>query len=671
MPDIYEYRRILRGLWGTDSKVQVKDNLSLSLVYTPGVGSSCMEIKDNVAASYELTNRRNSIAVICVNNEMPESVIPLVEAVAIDYKLFGDVDAYPFAVKADTPTKLASVLKNLAPTYNGFDLSLVDSRWLSELDSLLDLSATNILISKKIKSDILKIAQDTGLSTRLLEESIVPAVIRGIIDSEQYCMPEEKFLFNIMKSIARGIPGKDRDVDYSALSELSDAVCGSFGKENSFPRLADRSFLGASVNFGEDFYNNDNVSQRSLDLHRSKRGVVSTALKFNARDNRTVMSVLSAENIARVVHDIEKNIEKAYELTPKGNLAAVISDGTAVLGFGDIGPEAGMPVMEGKCVLLKALAGVDAMPICLATKEPKQIIEVVSSIAPVLGGLNLEDISAPRCFEVENGLKSILDIPVFHDDQHGTAIVVLAGILNSLKLCGKTLETAKIVISGAGAAALSVANILLDCGAKNIILSDIVGTVYAERTELMDVYKLEMAKRTNPENIRGTLSDAIKGADVFIGLSAAGVLKPEMIKLMANKPIVLALANPVPEIMPDVALQAGAFVVATGRSDFENQINNSLAFPGIFRGALDTRAREINMPMKIAAAHAIARLVPEDKLSPKYVIPNALDLRVPPAVAGAAAEAAVKTGAARVNIAPELITNRLKNYLYDGFLTAL
>ena len=359
------------------------------------------------------------------------------------------------------------------------------------------------------------------------------------------------------------------------------------------------------------------------------------------------LSVAYTPGVAEPCLEIEKDVDLSYKYTRRGNLVAVITDGTAVLGLGDIGPEAGMPVMEGKCALFKRFADVDAFPLCVRSKDVDEIVRTVSLIAGSFGGVNLEDISAPRCFEIEQKLKEICDIPIFHDDQHGTAVVVLAAALNALKVVGKDIHDIKVVTSGAGAAGIAIIKLLVAMGLRNVIMCDRTGTIYEGRENLNPV-KEEMAKITNREMVKGTLADAIKGADMFIGVSAPNTLTKEMIGTMAKDPIVFAMANPLPEIMPDEAKEAGARVVGTGRSDYPNQINNVLAFPGIFRGALDVRASQINDEMKIAAAYAIAGTIKEDELSEGYIIPGAFDERVVKNVAKAVAEAAVRTGVNRI-----------------------
>ena len=359
------------------------------------------------------------------------------------------------------------------------------------------------------------------------------------------------------------------------------------------------------------------------------------------------LSVAYTPGVAEPCLEIEKDVDLSYKYTRRGNLVAVITDGTAVLGLGDIGPEAGMPVMEGKCALFKRFADVDAFPLCVRSKDVDEIVRTVSLIAGSFGGVNLEDISAPRCFEIEQRLKEICDIPIFHDDQHGTAVVVLAAAINALKVVGKDIHDIKVVTSGAGAAGIAIIKLLVAMGLRNVIMCDRTGTIYEGRENLNPV-KEEMAKITNREMVKGTLADAIKGADMFIGVSAPRTLTKEMVGTMAKDPIVFAMANPLPEIMPDEAKEAGATVVGTGRSDYPNQINNVLAFPGIFRGALDVRASQINDEMKIAAAYAIAGTISDDELNAGYIIPGAFDERVVRNVAKAVAEAAVRTGVNRI-----------------------
>lgn len=387
-------------------------------------------------------------------------------------------------------------------------------------------------------------------------------------------------------------------------------------------------------------------AKKSLELHEQLKGKIEVVARTKV-DSREALSLAYTPGVAQPCLEIQKDINKSYELTRRWNTVAVVTDGTAVLGLGDIGPEAGMPVMEGKCVLFKEFGGVDAIPLCVRSKDVDDIVNTVALLAGSFGGVNLEDISAPRCFAIEEKLKQRCDIPVFHDDQHGTAVIVMAALKNALRLTGRKLEDIKVVTSGAGAAGTAVVKLLAGSGVKNIIMCDRGGAIYTGRPGL-NAAKTEIAAITNPRLEQGRLADVIKGADVFIGVSAPGLLTPDMVRTMNRDSIIFACANPVPEILPDEAKAAGAAVVSTGRSDYPNQVNNVLAFPGIFRGALDARASDINEAMKLAAADAIAGLVSDEELSADYILPLAFDPRVKEAVAEAVNKAAHDTGVARI-----------------------
>lgn len=387
-------------------------------------------------------------------------------------------------------------------------------------------------------------------------------------------------------------------------------------------------------------------AKESLKLHYELKGKIEIAARTKANDRQS-LSLAYTPGVAEPCLEIQKDVNKSYELTRRWNTVAVVTDGTAVLGLGDIGPEAGMPVMEGKCLLFKEFGGVDAIPLCIRSKDVDEIVNTVALLAGSFGGINLEDISAPRCFEIERKLKERCDIPVFHDDQHGTAVIMLAGLINALKVVGKRLEDVKIVTSGAGAAGIAIIKLLVSAGAGNVVMTDRTGAIYNGRPGLNPA-KQEIAEITNPARESGSLADAIKGADVFIGVSAPGVLTAQMVQSMAKDAIVFACANPTPEIFPDEAKRAGAAVVSTGRSDYPNQINNVLAFPGIFRGALDARASDINDEMKFAAAYALAGMVNDAELSCDNILPQAFDEGVGETVAEAVRETAVKSGVARI-----------------------
>ena len=386
--------------------------------------------------------------------------------------------------------------------------------------------------------------------------------------------------------------------------------------------------------------------QYALDKHKEWQGKIEVVTRAPIT-NREELAVAYTPGVAEPCLAISKDVDLSYVYTRRANLVAVVTDGTAVLGLGDIGPEAGMPVMEGKCALFKTFGDVDAFPLCVRSKSVDDIVNTVALLAGSFGGVNLEDISAPRCFEIEKRLKEVCDIPIFHDDQHGTAVVTLAAMINALKLVGKKMENLSVVVNGSGAAGIAITKLLMSRGLKKVILCDRKGAIYEGRDGLNEI-KAEMAKISNLERKQGSLAEVIKGADVFIGVSAPGSLTAEMVKTMAPDPIIFAMANPVPEIMPDEAKAAGVRIMGTGRSDFPNQINNVLAFPGIFRGALDVRASDINDEMKIAAAEAIAGVIPENEITPEYIIPDSFDPRVKDAVAEAVKAAARRTGVARI-----------------------
>lgn len=387
-------------------------------------------------------------------------------------------------------------------------------------------------------------------------------------------------------------------------------------------------------------------AKESLKMHYDLKGKIEVVSRAKV-DSSEALSLAYTPGVAAPCLEIQKDVNKSFELTRRWNTVAVVTDGSAVLGLGDIGPEAGMPVMEGKCVLFKEFGDVDAIPLCIRSHDVDEIVNTVRLLAGSFGGVNLEDIAAPRCFEIEKKLKECCDIPIFHDDQHGTAVITMAGLINALKIVGKKLADVKIVTSGAGAAGIAIIKLLISMGLKNVIMTDRHGAIYEGRDNLNTV-KEEMAKITNQSHEKGSLADVIKGADVFIGVSAPGTLTKDMVRSMAKDPVIFACANPVPEIYPDEAKEAGAAVVSTGRSDFPNQVNNVLCFPGIFRGALDVHAADINDEMKIAAAYAIAGLVSDEELNPDYILPAAFDSRVKDAVAEATRKAAIESGAARI-----------------------
>ncbi len=507
----------------------------LSLIYTPGVGFSSKEIARDINITNTLTNRLNSLAVICDCKKCPESYLPYSQAVANIIKKTTNIDAYPLVSKDYSLDKL---VENLSPSFAGFYIFT---------DKSLNTFTQNVVVSDYSDFDFDKIVQNA------------------------------------------------RKIQNGLKTEIS----------------------------AEPLYDDDIFRTKSLQLRSSLMGVIETDNTFKNVSLQDIKDEFSKENIDLIVEKIKHNPALANECTSKKNTIAIISDGSAVLGLGNIGANAGMPVMEGKAAIFKALGDVNAIPICLKTQDINEIVDIATAISYSFGGINLEDINAPRCFEIEEKLTGNTNIPIFHDDQHGTAIIVLAGLLGALKLAHKNISDVKIVMSGAGAAAQAVAKLLLKAGAKNLILRDINGVI-SKKSKHDDKYLKQLAQKTNPECIDGTLADIIAGADVFIGLSAPNLVTSEMVKSMNDKAIVFSLANPTPEIMPNVAKEAGAFIVASGRSDFENQINNSLAFPGIFKGLLCKGIKKITDDTKYSAALAIAKYA-EKTLAVDMILPKALD----------------------------------------------
>ena len=519
---------------------------------------------------------------------------------------------------------------NIALVFPGFFRGLLDARATEVNQEMLSAAAT--ALAARVSPD--ELAPDYVIPS-ILDYNVAPNIAKAVAQA----------------AIASGVARADVDPQ-----EIAD---------NTYRYIYESQ--AAAVPPPTEAGKRGSLGEQAVDLRRRYRGVLEVKSKLAIKDAYTLGMYLPPINSkpAQLIHE---DASRVYEYTAKGNLVAVVTDGTAVLGLGNIGPQAALPVMEGKAVLFNTFAGVEAFPICLTTQDVDEIVAAVTCIAPTFGGINLEDIAAPRCFAIEAKLKKAIDIPVFHDDQHGTAVVVLAGILNALKLVNKDLSEVKVVMNGSGAAGIAVTKMLLSAGIQDIILCDTRGAVYEGRPAGMNWIKDEMALVTNREKLAGSLADVLVGRDIFIGVSAPGVLTQDMIRSMAPDPIIFALSNPVPEIMPHEAVAAGAKVIATGRSDFKNQVNNSLAFPGIFRGALDVRATDINEAMKIAAAHAIAGMVQADELEPEYIIPAGMDFRVPPVVAAAVAQAAMDSGVARRQVDPERIAESTRRFIYEGVL---
>jgi len=520
---------------------------------------------------------------------------------------------------------------NVALAFPGILRGVIDARATRIYDEMLIAAAdaiASLVLDKELGHD--------RIVPRVLDLRVGPAVAGAVANA----------------AVALGVAADDVDPDY--VQERTRHLV--YEGESA---LVDHAFSSEAKTLGDE----------ALELHRRYRGAIEVTSKIPLKDEHTLL-IIANPGVGVPVREIIKSPLRVWEYTSKGNLVAVITDGSAVLGLGNIGPEAALPVMEGKCVLFKTLAGIEAIPICLGTQDAEEIIAMVKSLEPSLGGVNLEDIAAPRCFEIERRLRIETDIPIFHDDQHGTAVVVLVGLINALRLTGRDIGAVKVTVNGAGAAGIAVTRLLMKAGVRDVILCDTHGILVPGR-EHMNAEKEAIARVTNPGRLSGSLADALRGRDLFIGLSGPNLVTPDMVNAMAPRPIIFALANPVPEIAPEAALQAGAAVVATGRSDYKNQINNAIAFPGIFRGALDVAARNINDEMKIAAAHALADLVPDYELSPDYIMPRALDFRGAPEVAAAVARAAIETGEARRRVDPKLILENTRDFLYGGTLRAL
>ena len=519
--------------------------------------------------------------------------------------------------------------------------------------------------------------------------SIFPGVFRGLLD-----VRAERFSIEMAVAAAKALAGVVGDklqadyiipkvLDFRTAPAVAAAVARAAIKSGEARVEADpdeiaektrRYVYEGRMPIKPRSYDNGSKSlgEQSVELHERYQGVLEIKNKIPVRDDYNLNLFYLVPGAMEPTRIIAKERSEVFNLTARGNLVAVVSDGSAVLGLGNIGARAALPVMEGKAVLFNTFAGVEAFPICIATQDADEIIELVKHIEPTFGGINLEDISAPRCFYIEQRLKEETDIPIFHDDQHGTAVVVLAGLLNACRLLKCNMKDLRIVVNGAGASAVAVSKLLKKVGIGDLILCDTTGVLYRGRKENMNWIKKEMARKTNKERLQGTLADAMKGADVFIGLSVADSVSPKMVQSMAKNPIIFALANPNPEIMPAKARRAGAAVIATGRSDFPNQVNNSLVFPGVFRGALDARVRNITDRMKIAAAKAIAGLVDDDTLSPEVIIPSGTDYTVAPAVAEAVAREAVRSGKARVKVDPRAVAEKVRHFVYeDGLPTDL
>ena len=686
------YEQLLRkymGLITVIPKIPVRDKLALSLVYTPGVGASCKQIEKDTKLALKYTNKLNSMLVItdctALKNYSHDKInnmigIPYVEASSAYYKSIANIDSYPIVLDSSLISdgkEMAQLVKALMPGYSLVELLGIDEKRLEEFRSSIGNNDFGYITLDKRKIDEeFSLKEITGISAHF----IFSAVIRISLDFhvsnklddlinfvKVYITQNREELISLRNNCINQVYLRILNVlgEYivqNKLSEISE-INFSYNKFSEFLSVGKNAWIEEFPNnyFSSEHTNDDN----SLLLHQRYKGVIESGVKI---EKISLCSLENWKNLDHISDILLLNPDEAYKLTCKSNMGSIITNGTAILGFGDIGTLAGLPVMEGKSVLFKLFGGVDIVPLCIECKDPKLLIKYVRMVSPIFAAINLEDIKAPECFEVEQTLADLIDYPVFHDDQHGTAIIVVAGILNALKLLNKKLCDLKIIINGAGAAGLSVTQLLLSEGAQNIIICDTTGAIYTGRSTNMNKFKEQLALNTNPNKENGKLTDVIRKAHIFIGLSAPKTLTQDMVKSMSEKPIIFALANPTPEIMPDEAKEAGAYIIATGRSDFNNQINNSLAFPGIFRGAIDVRAKRVNLQMKIAAAHAISNLLDFKELSPEKIIPESLDTRVPIAVASAVSQEAKNSNVARLIIDEKYVQENIKGWILEGKL---
>lgn len=732
--EIYEeILRKHNGILELSLKFPVRDIFALSLVYTPGVAAPCLEIQKDLAKSYSYTNKLNSMLIVtdCSKFEKQSgsvwndsAAMPFLEAFCVYYKNLANLDCYPiildasqiqngeefaetvyavaasfsavefFGVAEKTIFEFRKIFNSKKPSENtflwldasdkkalyqrfGMDITFVYAAVLRVLlDAQVYIDANTILEKIFVKFFVdenqKRIFENINLykKTNIIINEVTKIIFANLTKIENYAEGEKH-----LESISSGSVLGFQYLKYFSFNkpefninnmELSEKYIQS--KYEKFLLEGEQSWVNVLPNDYSQEKNTNDIN--ALILHWRYKGVIQTSSKIQIRDINELQKLFCFDNLEKVSEIIRKNPAEAFRLTCKSNLGAIITNGTAVLGLGDIGALAGQPVMEGKSVLFKLYGGTDIIPICIQEKNEDKLIKIIQRLGAGLSIINLEDIKAPQCFKVEKSLNQSFDFPVFHDDQHGTAVVTLAGLINAMKI-KKVEDKAKvrIIMNGAGAAGLSVTELLMHYGFTNFIVCDTEGAIYKNRPNNMNEFKNKLADLTNKNNEQGKLEEIIKGADVFIGLSAAGALTQDMVKSMADKPVIFALANPKPEIYPKEALEAGAFIVATGRSDFPNQINNSLAFPGIFRAAIDTKAKNITTEMKVAAAVGIASLIDEEELRVDYIMPRSLDTGVSIAVTKAVAETAIKSGEARKNdVSVDLIEENIYSWFLEGKL---
>ena len=699
--DLESILRRHHGLLEISIKVNIRDASTLSMVYTPGVATPCLDIQKDITRAYEFTNKGNSILVLTDSSNLKKdkwndnAAMPYLEGFCAIYKHYANIDAYPIILDSSKVTDeniLCDTVNAISLSYSGVELFGVNEDRMKKFGELFEKSAFKdkyAYIDTNCKKSIDDYLKDK--KTPLSSHSIVSAIWRVLLDCHVSgnATPILTHVFDLIKNGSIKLEGGFHTQYFNVLDAVIDYVFDKKLVNNTLdkynwkgqPTTKDyvRDKYDAFSTFGhrawvEDmpkgYYMKKHTNPENADLlHSRNKGVIEIGLKIQINCPNHLKHLFSWENLDAVSKKIIEKPELVYVYTCKNNYGAIVTNGTAILGLGNIGALAGMPVMEGKSVLFKHFGGTDICPICIQEYDNDKLIAYIQRISPSFAIINLEDIKGPDCFNIENKLIETVECPMFHDDQHGTACVVLAGLINAMKLRGTKPEDAKIVMNGAGAAGIAVCQLLMNYGFKNFIVCDTKGAIYEGRPENMNPFKNKIAELTNREKVKGTLEDVLKGADAVIGLSSPNTISIDNVKSMAPKPIVFALANPTPEIFPDDAKKAGAYIIATGRSDFPNQINNSVVFPGIFRGTIDTRAPKITIDMKIAASKAVANLVPADKLSPDMIMPNSLDINTSIRVATEVAKVVMEkklTKKEGINI--DMVEEDIHSFFIDGEL---
>ena len=699
--DLESILRRHHGLLEISIKVNIRDASTLSMVYTPGVATPCLDIQKDITRAYEFTNKGNSILVLTDSSNLKKdkwndnAAMPYLEGFCAIYKHYANIDAYPIILDSSKVTDeniLCDTVNAISLSYSGVELFGVNEDRMKKFGELFEKSAFKdkyAYIDTNCKKSIDDYLKDK--KTPLSSHSIVSAIWRVLLDCHVSgnATPILTHVFDLIKNGSIKLEGGFHTQYFNVLDAVIDYVFDKKLVNNTLdkynwkgqPTTKDyvRDKYDAFSTFGhrawvEDmpkgYYMKKHTNPENADLlHSRNKGVIEIGLKIQINCPNHLKHLFSWENLDDISNKIAEKPELVYVYTCKNNYGAIVTNGTAILGLGNIGALAGMPVMEGKSVLFKHFGGTDICPICIQEYDNDKLIAYIQRISPSFAIINLEDIKGPDCFNIENKLIETVECPMFHDDQHGTACVVLAGLINAMKLRGTKPEDAKIVMNGAGAAGIAVCQLLMNYGFKNFIVCDTKGAIYEGRPENMNPFKNKIAELTNRDKVKGTLADVLKGADAVIGLSGPNTISIDNVKSMAPKPIVFALANPTPEIFPDDAKKAGAYIIATGRSDFPNQINNSVVFPGIFRGTIDTRAPKITIDMKIAASKAVANLVPADKLSPDMIMPNSLDINTSIRVATEVAKVVMEkklTKKEGINI--DMVEEDIHSFFIDGEL---